>query len=79
MIVPPRGKRMERSHKINCPNLGFHMILIMKEISLVGRTCSCIMDKAEITMRNKLPQFRVLQSRRMAENGLDFIGHTKCW
>ena len=67
MIVPSRGKRMERSHKINCPSLGFHMILIMKEISSVGRTRSCIMDKAKRTMQNKLPQFRVLQGLKPAE------------
>ena len=49
MIIPLEGERMERSHEINYPNLGFHMIFIMREISLAGWTCSCIMDKAERT------------------------------
>ena len=47
MIVPPGGERMERSHKINYPSLGFHAILVMREISSTGWTCSCIMDKAK--------------------------------
>ena len=58
MIVPAGGERMERSHEINCPSLGFHVILVMGEISSAGWTYSCIMDKEERTARNKLPQFR---------------------
>ena len=43
MIVPLGGERMERSHEINCLNLGF------------ARFQAC----------------------GLAENGLDFIDHTK--
>ena len=64
MIVPPGGERMERSHKINYPSLGFHAILVMREISSTGWTCSCIMDNVKRLALNKLPQFRVLRGSK---------------
>ena len=33
---PVRGKRMERSHEINCPNLRFHVLLDMRDTSSAG-------------------------------------------
>ena len=67
MIVLLRGERMERSHEINCPSLGFHAILDMRNISSARRTHSCILDKREGTTQKKLPQFRVLQGSKPAD------------
>ena len=58
---PTGGERMERSLGIKCPNLGFHVILDIRETSSVGQIHSCILDKGEGTVQNKLPQFRILQ------------------
>ena len=66
MIFLLGGERMERSYEINCPKLGFHAILDMKDTSLVGWTHTCILDKAEGIVQNKLPQFRVLQGSKLA-------------
>ena len=55
MIVTLGGERMERLREINCPSLGFHVILDMRDMSLVGWTNSCILDKGEGTMQHKLP------------------------
>ena len=55
---------MERSREINCPSLGFHAILDMSDTSSARRTHSCILDKGEGTMQNKLPQFRVLRGSK---------------
>ena len=55
MIVPLEGERMERSCEINCPSLRLHAILDMSDMSLMGRTHSCILDKREGTAQNKLP------------------------
>ena len=55
------GERMERSREINCPNLGFHVILDMSNTSLARQTHSCILNKGEGIAQNKLPQFRVLR------------------
>ena len=41
------GKRKEISREINCPSLGFHAILDMRDTSLAGRTHSRILDKVE--------------------------------
>ena len=60
------GERMERSYEINCPKLGFHVILDMKDTSPVGWTHTCILDKVEGIVQNKLPQFRVLQGSKLA-------------
>jgi len=67
MIIPLEGKRMERSHKINCPSLGFHANLDMRETSSVGWTHSCILGKGERTAQNKLPQFRVLRGSKLVD------------
>ena len=45
MIISMEGERMERLREINCPNLGFHAILNMKDTPLAGRIHSCILDK----------------------------------
>ena len=58
---PARGERMERSLGIKCPNLGFHVILDIRETSSAGRIHSCILDKREGIVQNKLPQFMILQ------------------
>ena len=55
MIVPLGEERAERSREINCPSLGFHAILDMRDTSSVGQTHSCILDKGEGTTQNKLP------------------------
>ena len=36
------GEKMERSREINCPSLGFHVILDIRDTSFAGRTHSCI-------------------------------------
>ena len=46
---------MERLCEINCPSLGFHAILDIRDTSLMGWTHSCILDKGEGTARSKLP------------------------
>jgi len=60
MIVSLGGERKERSHEINCPSLGLHAILEMRDTSSTGWTHSCKLDKMEGTTQNKLPQIRVL-------------------
>ena len=45
MIVPLKRERMERSREINCPSLGFHVILDTRDTSLAGRTHFYILDK----------------------------------
>ena len=60
------GERVERLREINCLSLGFHAILDMRDTSSVGRTHSCVLDKGERTVQNKLPQFRVLRSSKPA-------------
>ena len=38
MVVLLGGERMQRPREINCPNLGFHVILDLRDTSLVGQT-----------------------------------------
>ena len=64
MIVSLGGERMERSREINCPSLGFHVILDMRDTSSTGWTHSCILDKVEGIAQNKLPQFWVLRGSK---------------
>ena len=64
---PAGGKRMERSREINYPSLGFHAILDMRDISSTRRIPSCILDKGEGTVQNKLPQYRVLWGSKPAD------------
>ena len=64
MIVSLGGERMEKPCEINCPNLGFHAILDMRDTSLARWTHSCVLDKVEGTAQNKLPQFRVLRGSK---------------
>ena len=47
MIVLLKGEKVEKSRKINCPSLGFHAIVDMKDTSLVRWSHSCILDKGE--------------------------------
>ena len=46
---PAGGEKMERPREINCPCLGFHAILDMRDTSSAGWTHSCILDKVEGT------------------------------
>ena len=55
MIISLGGERMERSHVINYPSLGFRAILDMSEMFLVGWTHFCILDTVEGTTQNKMP------------------------
>ena len=57
---PTRGEKIKGSCEINCPSLGFHAILDMRDTSLAGQTHSYVLDKGEGIAQNKLPQFRVL-------------------
>ena len=74
MIVSLGGERKQRSHEINCPSLGLHAILDMRDTSSIGWTHSCKLDKMEGTtqnklpqLQNKLPQFRVLWGSKPAD------------
>ena len=67
MIIPLGGERIERSREINYPNLGFHVILDIRDTSSMGRTHSCVLDKVEGTAQNKLPQFRALRGSKPAD------------
>ena len=60
MIVPLGGERMKRLCEMNCPSLGFHAILDMKDTSSAGQTHSYVLVKMKGITQNKLPQFRLL-------------------
>ena len=47
MIVQLVGEKVERLCEINCLSLGFHAILDMRDMSSMGRTHSCILDKGD--------------------------------
>jgi len=53
MIVSLEGERMERSHEINYPSLGFHAIHDMRDTFSAGQTHSCILDMRKGTMQKK--------------------------
>ena len=66
MIVLLGGERMERLREINCPSLGFHAILDMRNTPSAGRIHSYVLDKVKGTAQNKLPQFWVLRGSNLA-------------
>ena len=67
MIVPLGGERMGRSCEINYPNLGFHVILDIRDTSLMGRTHLVYWTRWRELGKNKFPQFRVLRGSKPAD------------